>query len=137
MEFLLLDRPEIASFRDAIDTWGARVSKAEAKKFPEEARFPYLGDAFQLQGEARYLHKQELPASRGRLIDRSGQVVDTQYQLVSREEAYGAREGYYGVAPNPFSFFGGYDQRQGAGAGRAGRRQRYPQPSYLPRRRAR
>jgi cation diffusion facilitator CzcD-associated flavoprotein CzcO len=51
----LLDRPEIAPFRDAIDTWGAHVSKAEAKKFPEEARFPYLGDAFQLQGKAKEL----------------------------------------------------------------------------------
>jgi FAD-dependent urate hydroxylase len=51
----LLDRPEIASFRDAIDTWGAHVSEAEARKFPEEARFPYLGDAFQLQGKAQGL----------------------------------------------------------------------------------
>ena len=49
-EVNLLERPEIASFRAAIDTWGARVSADEAKKFPEEARFPYLGDAFQLQG---------------------------------------------------------------------------------------
>lgn len=48
----MIDRPEIASFRDAIDTWRAHVSKKEAEKFPEEARFPYLGDAFQLQGKA-------------------------------------------------------------------------------------
>ena len=46
----LIDRPEIASFRDSVDTWRSHVSKAEAEKFPEEARFPYLGDAFQLQG---------------------------------------------------------------------------------------
>ena len=46
----LMERPEIASFRDAIDTWRSHVSKEEAEKFPEEARFPYLGDAFQLQG---------------------------------------------------------------------------------------
>ena len=47
----LLDRPEIASFRKSIDTWRSHVSKAEARKFPDEARFPYLGDAFQLQGK--------------------------------------------------------------------------------------
>ena len=48
----LTDRPEIASFKDAITLWGERVSKAEAARFPEEARFPYLGDAFQLQGKS-------------------------------------------------------------------------------------
>ena len=48
----MIDRPEIASFRDAIDTWRAHVPTKEAEKFPEEARFPYLGDAFQLQGKA-------------------------------------------------------------------------------------
>src|SRR5215510_14994960 len=64
------------------------------------------------------LESGEAAAGAGRVItecfriDRSGQILDTQYQLVSREEAYGVREGYYGVAPNPFSFFGGYDQRQ-------------------------
>ena len=46
----LTDRPEIASFKAAITVWGDRVSKEEAARFPEEARFPYLGDAFQLQG---------------------------------------------------------------------------------------
>jgi cation diffusion facilitator CzcD-associated flavoprotein CzcO len=51
----LVDRPEIASFRDSIDTWRSHVPKDEALKFPEEARFPYLGDAFQLQGAAREL----------------------------------------------------------------------------------
>jgi penicillin-binding protein 1A len=64
------------------------------------------------------LESGEAVAGAGRMItecfriDRNGQILDTQYQLVSREEAYGVREGYYGVAPNPFSFFGGYDQRQ-------------------------
>ena len=48
----LVDRPEIASFRDAVDTWRSHVPPTEAEKFPEEARFPYLGDAFQLQGKA-------------------------------------------------------------------------------------
>jgi cation diffusion facilitator CzcD-associated flavoprotein CzcO len=46
----LTDRPEVAPIREAIETWAAHVSPAEAKKFPEEARFPYLGDAFQLTG---------------------------------------------------------------------------------------
>src|SRR5262245_21776453 len=64
------------------------------------------------------LESGEAVAGAGRVItecfrtDRNGQILDTQYQLVSREEAYGVREGYYGVAPNPFNFFGGYDQRQ-------------------------
>jgi cation diffusion facilitator CzcD-associated flavoprotein CzcO len=46
----LTDRPEVAAFRDAIDTWRAHVPAHEAQMFPEEARFPYLGDAFQLRG---------------------------------------------------------------------------------------
>jgi cation diffusion facilitator CzcD-associated flavoprotein CzcO len=46
----LMDRPEIAPFRDAIETWRSRVSREEADKFPEEARFPYLGPAFELRG---------------------------------------------------------------------------------------
>ncbi|HEY3074361.1 MAG TPA: NAD(P)/FAD-dependent oxidoreductase [Burkholderiales bacterium] len=46
----LTDRPEVAPFRDAIETWRSHVAPEEAQKFPEEARFPYLGDAFQLQG---------------------------------------------------------------------------------------
>jgi cation diffusion facilitator CzcD-associated flavoprotein CzcO len=51
----LMDRPEIASFRDSIETWRSHVSKEEAEKFPEEARFPYLGDVFQLRGTAAEL----------------------------------------------------------------------------------
>ncbi|HEX2567637.1 MAG TPA: NAD(P)/FAD-dependent oxidoreductase [Burkholderiales bacterium] len=47
----LTERPEVAPFRDAIATWRDRISKAEARKFPEESRFPYLGDSFQLQGK--------------------------------------------------------------------------------------
>jgi len=46
----LTDRPEVASFRDAIDVWANHVSPDEARQFPEEARFPYLGEAFQLKG---------------------------------------------------------------------------------------
>jgi cation diffusion facilitator CzcD-associated flavoprotein CzcO len=48
----LTDRAEIAPIRDAIDAWRSHVSAGEAAEFPEEARFPYLGDAFQLQGSA-------------------------------------------------------------------------------------
>jgi cation diffusion facilitator CzcD-associated flavoprotein CzcO len=44
----LMDRPEIAPLRDSIRTWAQHVPADEARKFPEEARFPYLGDAFQL-----------------------------------------------------------------------------------------
>jgi cation diffusion facilitator CzcD-associated flavoprotein CzcO len=48
----LMDRPEIARFRDAIETWRSHVSQDEAEKFPEEARFPYLGSAFELNGSS-------------------------------------------------------------------------------------
>src|SRR3954464_3321 len=47
----MLERPEIASFRDSIETWRSHVPPNEAQKFPEEARFPYLGDSFQLKGK--------------------------------------------------------------------------------------
>ncbi len=53
----MIERPEIASIRDAIDTWRSHVPPEEAAKFPEEARFPYLGDAFQLQGKAAGLSR--------------------------------------------------------------------------------
>jgi len=53
----MVERPEIASFRDAIDTWRSHVPPEEATRFPEEARFPYLGDAFQLQGKAAGLSR--------------------------------------------------------------------------------
>lgn len=56
----LVDRPEIASFRDAIDTWRSHVPADEAAKFPEEARFPCLGDVFQLQGAAAGLDRVHL-----------------------------------------------------------------------------
>src|SRR5258708_2849960 len=44
----LTDRPEIASFRDSIETWRPHVPPDEAEKYPEEARFPYLGSSFEL-----------------------------------------------------------------------------------------
>src|SRR6185436_8790172 len=46
----LLDRPEIASFAHRVETWRGHVPPREAARFQEEARFPYLGDAFQLRG---------------------------------------------------------------------------------------
>ena len=45
-----MDRPEIAAFRDSIRTWRDHVPADEIARFPEESRFPYLGDAFQLTG---------------------------------------------------------------------------------------
>jgi cation diffusion facilitator CzcD-associated flavoprotein CzcO len=48
----LVDRAELASFRDQVRTWRQHVPAGEAEKFPEEARFPYLGDAFQLMEKA-------------------------------------------------------------------------------------
>jgi cation diffusion facilitator CzcD-associated flavoprotein CzcO len=47
----LMERPEIAPFRDAIETWRSHVPPSEAQKYPEEARFPYLGGAFELRGK--------------------------------------------------------------------------------------
>ena len=44
----LVRRHELAPFRDAILTWGERVPAAAAVAYPEAARFPYLGDGFQL-----------------------------------------------------------------------------------------
>ncbi len=44
----LMDRPEIRAFRDQADVWANHVSAAEAAAHPEEARFPYLGDGFEL-----------------------------------------------------------------------------------------
>jgi cation diffusion facilitator CzcD-associated flavoprotein CzcO len=48
----LVERPEIAPLRDSIRTWAQHVPADEARRFPEEARFPYLGDAFQLMEKA-------------------------------------------------------------------------------------
>lgn len=45
----LLERPEISAFQDAILTWGDRVDADEAARHPEAARFPYLGNGFELQ----------------------------------------------------------------------------------------
>jgi len=44
----LMERREIAPFRDAVETWRSHVPPSEAQKHPEEARFPYLGSAFEL-----------------------------------------------------------------------------------------
>ena len=44
----MMERPEMAAFRDQAIVWGDRVSSTEARQHPEEARFPYLGEGFQL-----------------------------------------------------------------------------------------
>ncbi len=44
----MMERPEVGSFREHTMVWGDRISAAEADAHPEEARFPYLGDGFQL-----------------------------------------------------------------------------------------
>jgi cation diffusion facilitator CzcD-associated flavoprotein CzcO len=44
----MMERPEVAAFREHALVWADRVSAAEARAHPEEARFPYLGDGFQL-----------------------------------------------------------------------------------------
>lgn len=48
-EIDLVQRHELAAFRDAILTWGDRVRPEAAAAHPEAARFPYLGDGMQLQ----------------------------------------------------------------------------------------
>ncbi len=44
----MMDRPEVGAFRDQVALWSDRVSAAEARAHPEEARFPYLGAGFEL-----------------------------------------------------------------------------------------
>ena len=44
----MMDRPEVAAFREQVSVWGDHVSAAEAAAHPEEARFPYLGEGFEL-----------------------------------------------------------------------------------------
>lgn len=44
----LLERPELARWRGAVLTWRDRVAPGQADAHPEAARFPYLGDGFQL-----------------------------------------------------------------------------------------
>jgi cation diffusion facilitator CzcD-associated flavoprotein CzcO len=55
----LLDRPELARYTGALDTWASHVSREQAQKNAEAARFPYLGAGFELRarGEA---HRQAL-----------------------------------------------------------------------------
>ena len=44
----LMRRPEIAAFRESVLTWADRIPEQEAAQYPEEARFPYLGEAFEM-----------------------------------------------------------------------------------------
>jgi cation diffusion facilitator CzcD-associated flavoprotein CzcO len=45
----LLDRPELARYAGAIDTWAGHVTPQQARAHPEPARFPYLGSGFELR----------------------------------------------------------------------------------------
>ena len=45
----MMAREEVGAFRDHALVWADRVTQAQARAHPEEARFPYLGDGFQLQ----------------------------------------------------------------------------------------
>jgi cation diffusion facilitator CzcD-associated flavoprotein CzcO len=44
----LVQRQELAAFREQILTWGDRVAPEQAAAHPEAARFPYLGDGMQM-----------------------------------------------------------------------------------------
>jgi cation diffusion facilitator CzcD-associated flavoprotein CzcO len=45
----LLERPELARYRGAIDTWARHVTPEQARGNGEAARFPYLGPGFELR----------------------------------------------------------------------------------------
>jgi FAD-dependent urate hydroxylase len=45
----LLERPELARYAGAIDTWARHVAPEQAQRHPESARFPYLGSGFELR----------------------------------------------------------------------------------------
>ena len=44
----MMERPEVSAFRAHALVWADRVPDNEARDHPEESRFPYLGDGFQL-----------------------------------------------------------------------------------------
>jgi FAD-dependent urate hydroxylase len=44
----LAQRPELAGFHDKVALWADRVASQEAKQHPDAARFPYLGQGFEL-----------------------------------------------------------------------------------------
>jgi cation diffusion facilitator CzcD-associated flavoprotein CzcO len=46
----LLDRPELARYLGAVDTWANHVRPEQAASHAEAARFPYLGPGFELRG---------------------------------------------------------------------------------------
>jgi cation diffusion facilitator CzcD-associated flavoprotein CzcO len=45
----LLERPELARYAGAIDTWARHVAPEQAQRHPDAARFPYLGPGFELR----------------------------------------------------------------------------------------
>lgn len=44
----MMERPEVSAFRGHVLTWKDRVADSDARQFPEESRFPYLGPGFEL-----------------------------------------------------------------------------------------
>lgn len=48
----LMDRPEVAAMRDSASVWADRASAQEALANAEAARFPYLGEGFELRERA-------------------------------------------------------------------------------------
>lgn len=66
----LLDRPEIARYTPLVDTWAQHVMPEEAQRYPEPARFPYLGAGFELRGRTGVAGSTEAEAlSRMRLFN--------------------------------------------------------------------
>ena len=44
----LMARAELGAFREHVQVWADRVDADQARRYPEEARFPYLGSGFEL-----------------------------------------------------------------------------------------
>lgn len=44
----MMSRPEVAAFREHVLVWADRVPAEATRAFPEESRFPYLGEGFEL-----------------------------------------------------------------------------------------
>lgn len=52
----LLERPELARYAGAIDTWANHVAPEQAQRHPDAARFPYLGSGFELRARGGVPH---------------------------------------------------------------------------------
>ena len=49
----MMARAEVRAFREHAMVWADRISQTEALAHPEESRFPYLGDGFELQEKVK------------------------------------------------------------------------------------